>query len=104
MEVALAVQIEWSFTMIFPKPLRRAFRTCFPKQWMRYQLSITQTEPEFHYLDKIVPPSRTSVDVGANIGKYTFRLAELTPRVHAFEPLRDLAALNVTNVEMESAT
>ena len=43
-------------------------------------------EAELRLLPFLVPPDRTALDVGANKGIYTSVLAELAPRVVAFEP------------------
>jgi FkbM family methyltransferase len=48
-------------------------------------------EPEWHLLDHLVDPARAAIDVGANVGLYAGRLAQLCPRVHAFEPIPWLA-------------
>jgi FkbM family methyltransferase len=43
-------------------------------------------EPEFRYLDILVDTNRPAINVGANLGFYTFRLARLASRVIAVEP------------------
>jgi FkbM family methyltransferase len=50
-----------------------------------------QGEIEWHMLDRLVDPSRAAIDVGANAGIYAGRLAQLVPKVHAFEPIPQLA-------------
>lgn len=50
-------------------------------------------EPELEMLQHIVPRDRTAVDVGANLGLYAYRLAELCPRIEAFEPNPACAAI-----------
>lgn len=61
-------------------------------------------EPEWHLLDHLVDPARAAVDVGANVGLYAGRLAQLCPQVHAFEPIPwladDLAAKLPDNVRL----
>jgi FkbM family methyltransferase len=49
-------------------------------------------ESEYFLLDHLVDPQRAAVDVGANEGIYTGRLAQLCPLVHCFEPIPWLAA------------
>ena len=49
-------------------------------------------EPEYFLLDHLVDPRRAAVDVGANEGIYTGRLAQLCPSVHCFEPIPWMAA------------
>jgi FkbM family methyltransferase len=48
-------------------------------------------EPELRILKHVCRSSRTSVDIGANIGIYTYFLRRYTPKVHAYEPNRELA-------------
>jgi FkbM family methyltransferase len=48
-------------------------------------------DPEWLRLDELVDPKRAAVDVGANWGVYTGRLAQLSSHVHALEPLPWLA-------------
>lgn len=43
-------------------------------------------EPEFALLPSIVPRERLALDIGANMGVYSYALASLVPKVHAFEP------------------
>lgn len=42
-------------------------------------------EPELKYLHRICPRDGVAVDVGANIGYYTFKMAKQFSRVYAFE-------------------
>lgn len=55
-------------------------------------------EPEWHLLDHLVNPKLAAVDVGANVGDYAGRLAQLCPHVHAFEPIPWLADALVTKM------
>lgn len=48
-------------------------------------------EPEYYLLDHLVDPTSLAVDVGANVGIYSGRLAQICPRVHSFEPIPHLA-------------
>jgi len=64
-------------------------------------------DPEMGLLKFIVDPRRISLDVGANLGLFTYFLARYSPQVYAFEPnplplriLRRVADRNVTVVEM----
>jgi FkbM family methyltransferase len=43
-------------------------------------------EPEIHWVARLADPARDAVDIGANIGLYTYRLSKAARRVHAFEP------------------
>ncbi|HEY0420425.1 MAG TPA: FkbM family methyltransferase [Acetobacteraceae bacterium] len=49
-------------------------------------------EPGFHLLDRLADPFRAAVDVSANEGFYSGRLAQLCPVVHCFEPVPCFAA------------
>lgn len=59
-------------------------------------------EPEFSILSRIVSRGDLVVDIGANVGFYTKRLAELVGnegRVIAFEPVPETFVLLVNNLE-----
>lgn len=58
---------------------------------IRRALRWGQGEAEWQVLDHLVDPKRAAVDIGANVGIYAGRLAQLCPKVHAFEPLPWLA-------------
>jgi FkbM family methyltransferase len=60
--------------------------------WREFRRPRT-AETELRFLDRIVGAPDTTVDVGANLGLYTRRLAKLGKKVHAFEPGREMAAL-----------
>ena len=73
---------------------------------VRYQYLIKKgrfrsEEKEFQYLDQLINPSDTVIDVGANVGHYTLEMAKLvgpTGRVFSFEPIArtfDLLSSNV---------
>jgi FkbM family methyltransferase len=49
-------------------------------------------EPELKLLRLVCPPGRAAVDIGANIGTYTYFLRRIAAHVHAYEPNPDLAA------------
>jgi len=62
-----------------------------PLRWhlpVRYfvQRSTGGLEPEFSLLPTLVPRDRLALDIGANMGVYSYALASLAPKVHAFEP------------------
>jgi len=73
---------------------------------LRYQYLIHQNrfrseEKEFQYLEQLISPGDTVVDIGANVGRYTLRMADLVGnggRVLGFEPITrtfDLLSSNV---------
>jgi FkbM family methyltransferase len=65
----------------------------FPSLWVRWHLMHhpKSAEQEVNYLDRIVPKGAVTVDVGANCGLYTRRLARLSRQVYAFEPSHQMA-------------
>lgn len=67
----------------------------FPSIWLRWHLMHhpKSAEQELLYLDRIVPAGAVTVDVGANCGLYTRKLARLSRRVYAFEPSHKMADL-----------
>ena len=74
--------------------LLRALRRLFPKLMHKRALSRSEwSEVEEDLLPAVVDPSRAAVDVGAHVGSYTVRLAQIVPRVFAFEPDVELAGL-----------
>ncbi len=88
----------WSWRLwLRPMPQRDYVVTLYsflrPHAWLRRRLAdTTWDEIETDFLDLMVDPEKTAVDVGANVGKYAARLSELAPRVLAFEPDPLLAA------------
>jgi FkbM family methyltransferase len=67
----------------------------FPSIWVRWHLMHhpKSAEQELEYLDRIVPAGAVTVDVGANCGLYTRKLARLSRQVYAFEPSHPMADL-----------
>lgn len=62
-----------------------------PMPWrlpLRYhvQNAIGGLEPEFSLLPQLVPRDMVALDIGANMGVYSYALAGLASHVHAFEP------------------
>ena len=62
-----------------------------PKRWrlpLRYrvQSAIGGLEPEVLMLHRLVPGDSIALDIGANMGIYSYALAKLARHVHAFEP------------------
>ncbi|WP_398480743.1 FkbM family methyltransferase [Tardiphaga sp.] len=74
---------------------KQILKDTFPAMWLRWRFMKRPktAERELNYLDKIVPAGAVTVDVGANVGLYTQKLAKLSGKVHAFEPSRDMATL-----------
>lgn len=68
-------------------PMQRRYQR-FPKlMFLLRRLQDVNYEPEMKLLDVLCDPSRASVDVGAKIGMYTYRLLRHSARVVAFEPI-----------------
>ncbi|MFG1477743.1 FkbM family methyltransferase [Xanthobacter sp. V4C-4] len=59
-----------------------------------------QVEPELKYLDKFVAKGDVFVDVGANIGLFTLKMAPRAGRIVAVEPGKDAGDLLVENVAL----
>jgi FkbM family methyltransferase len=70
-------------------------KEAFPSIWLRWHLmhQPKSAEQELFYLDRIVPQGAVTVDVGANCGLYTRKLARLSRQVYAFEPSHQMADL-----------
>lgn len=64
-------------------------------------------DPEMGLLKFLIDPARISLDVGANLGLFTYFMARFSPRVIAFEPnpnpLRVLRSVVDRNVEIVPA-
>ena len=86
-----------------------------PLRWhlpVRYfvQRATGGLEPEFALLPMLVPRDRLALDIGANMGVYSYALASLAPKVHAFEPqagccavITAWAARSARHVEVHNA-
>src|SRR5258707_4570940 len=74
---------------------KELLKHAFPSIWLRWHLMhhSKTAEQELFYLDRIVPEGAVTVDVGANCGLYTRKLARLSRRVYAFEPSHQMADL-----------
>src|ERR1700730_10744620 len=74
---------------------KELLKETFPSIWLQWHLMHhpKSADPELLYLDKIVPEGAVTVDVGANCGLYTHKLARLSRRVYAFEPSHKMADL-----------
>ena len=74
---------------------RQLLKEAFPSIWLHWHLMHhpKTAEQELFYLDRLVPEGTITVDVGANCGLYTRKLARLSRRVHAFEPSHEMADL-----------
>ena len=56
-------------------------------------LNVYVHEVEMDILELLTDPSRVSIDIGANIGRYTELLVSLSTHVYAYEPLPQLAEI-----------
>ena len=75
--------------------VKQLVKDAFPSVWLQWHFMRRpkSAERELSYLDKIIPDDAVTVDVGANCGLYTRRLARLSRQVHAFEPSQQMAKL-----------
>src|SRR5947207_12485427 len=74
---------------------KNLLKDAFPSIWLQWHLMHRpkSAERELSYLGKVVSSDAVTVDVGANCGLYTRKLARLSRRVHAFEPSQQMARL-----------
>lgn len=74
---------------------KELIKDTFPSAWLHWHFMHRPktAEQELSVLDKIVPRCAVTIDVGANFGLYTRKLARLSERVHAFEPTHKMADL-----------
>ena len=85
---------------------KELLKDAFPSLWVRWHLTHRpkSAEQELDVLDKIVPRQAVTVDVGANCGLYTRKLARLSRKVYAFEPSHKMAEVlrrsSATNVNV----
>ncbi|MDB5610973.1 MAG: FkbM family methyltransferase [Bradyrhizobium sp.] len=77
------------------KRAKELLKETFPSIWLRWHfMHVTKSaEQELRYLHKIVPEGAVTIDVGANCGLYTRKLARLSKKVYAFEPSHEMANL-----------
>lgn len=76
----------------------------FLKRWVGLRLRLTYAPENAPYEHEVLPfctveDGKCFVDVGANAGVYTTRLASQGVPVHAFEPSQDIYALLCENVK-----
>ena len=76
-----------------------------PVMIRRFEARQAWAELEVRELPKIIRPGDVAIDVGGNVGVYTFALSKLAARVISFEPNPQLAArlrtLALANVEVK---
>src|SRR5258708_49756 len=74
---------------------KELLKETFPSIWLQWHLMHhpKSADPELLYLDRIVPEGAVTVDVGANCGLYTRKLARLSRPVYAFRPSHKMADL-----------
>src|SRR3989442_15739851 len=67
---------------------KNLLKDAFPSIWLQWHLMHRpkSAERELSYLGKVVSPDAVTVDVGANCGLYTRRLARLSRRVCTLLP------------------
>jgi FkbM family methyltransferase len=75
--------------------VKELVKDAFPSIWLQWHFMKRpkSAERELSYLEKVIPNDAVTVDVGANCGLYTRKLARLSRQVHAFEPSGQMAKL-----------
>ncbi len=74
-------------------PMQKRYQR-FPKlMFLLRRLERTNYEHEMKLLDILCDPARTSIDVGAKLGMYTYRLLRHSGDVVAFEPIPVLSTM-----------
>ncbi len=69
-----------------------ALRRPLVRRWYRSQVE-RDGEPELAWLRRLVGPGQVALDIGANLGIYSYELSRLGVRVIAFEPNPQVAAV-----------
>ena len=77
------------------KVMGKALGNAVPARWrlpLEYYLYRfgADCEPELKCLKRICPHGKVAIDIGANIGVYSYRMAQLYRQVYAFEINPDL--------------
>ncbi len=71
-----------------------------------YNRMLGRLEPEMNILEEITSQRRRCIDVGANVGLYTYRFAKLFQHVESFEPIppcaRIISASKLSNVTVHN--
>ncbi len=80
---------------IAARVIRKSLGKRVPVRWrlpLEYYLyrSGADCEPELKWLEEICPRRAVAIDVGANIGVYSYKMAKLFPQVYCFEINPDL--------------
>ena len=85
---------------IFPRVIRKLFGRFVPRRWQlpfAYYLYAfgSDCEPELKFLEQISSERNVALDIGANVGYYSYKMAKMFSKVYAFEANPHLAeALN----------
>jgi FkbM family methyltransferase len=74
----------------------------FPRRFeltarFNYNRALGRLEPEIDIIEQIVHQRRRCIDIGANVGLYTYRFAQLFQTVEAFEPIPECAQIITSN-------
>jgi FkbM family methyltransferase len=74
---------------------RELLKEAFPSIWLHWHFMRLPKpiEQELAFVDRVIPAGSVTVDVGANCGLYTRKLARCSRKVHAFEPSHSMAEL-----------
>lgn len=77
------------------RPLRAALKQILPPGLLVRARALDQLlhgSPELRHLDGLCDPGRNSLDIGANVGVYTYLMRRYSAHVYAYEPNPELAA------------
>ena len=71
-----------------------------------WQKLSNKIDPEMFLIEKIIIKKRRFVDIGANVGIYTYYFSDKFSAINAFEPLEDITyrikSLNKSNISVHN--
>lgn len=88
--------VKESILSLVPKQLELSAR-------FNYNRLLGRLEPEIDMIEKIAGQRRRCIDVGANVGLYTYRFAQLFQQVESFEPIPACAKI-ISSSELPNVT
>ena len=88
--------VKESILSLVPKQLELSAR-------FNYNRVLGRLEPEIDIIEKIAGQRRRCIDIGANVGLYTYRFAQLFRHVESFEPI-PLCAKIISSSKLRNVT